>query len=142
MNKTQTLIGVSAVAIDGRALLIEGGPGSGKSTLALTLIDRGARLIGDDGVRWEYSSGMILLSSPPNIAGKIEIRGVGIVELDVTSAPLSLILTFASETPRLPEAVDTRDWDGVPVPCLPLLKNDPMQALRAEWALRIHGLTF
>ncbi len=33
----------SAVAIAGRALLIEGPPGSGKSALALALIDRGAR---------------------------------------------------------------------------------------------------
>ncbi len=40
----------SCVAIGERALLIEGLPGSGKSSLALALIDRGATLVGDDGV--------------------------------------------------------------------------------------------
>ncbi|HQA17982.1 MAG TPA: serine kinase, partial [Novosphingobium sp.] len=40
----------TCVAIKGRALLIEGPPGSGKSSMALALIDRGAALIGDDGV--------------------------------------------------------------------------------------------
>jgi len=37
----------TAVAINGRAVLIEGPPGAGKSTLALALIDRGAVLVGD-----------------------------------------------------------------------------------------------
>ena len=44
------LANVTAVAIGGRALLIDGPPGSGKSSLALALIDRGALLIGDDAV--------------------------------------------------------------------------------------------
>ena len=40
----------TCVAIKGRGVLIEGAPGSGKSSLALALIDRGAVLVGDDGV--------------------------------------------------------------------------------------------
>ena len=47
------LHGATCVALDGRALLIEGPSGSGKSTLALALIDRGGMLIGDDGVTLE-----------------------------------------------------------------------------------------
>ena len=47
---TATLANVSCVAIGGRGVLIEGAPGSGKSSLALALIDRGAALVGDDGV--------------------------------------------------------------------------------------------
>ena len=43
----------TCVAIEGRGLMIEGSPGSGKSSLALALIDRGAMLIGDDGVLLE-----------------------------------------------------------------------------------------
>ena len=38
----------SCVAIDGRAVLIEGRSGEGKSDLALRLIDRGAALVSDD----------------------------------------------------------------------------------------------
>ena len=51
----------TAVEIGGRALLIEGPPGSGKSSLALALIDRGARLIGDDSVMLEVSGRQLLL---------------------------------------------------------------------------------
>ena len=49
-SASDPLFQASAVAINGRALLIEGEPGAGKSSLALALIDRGAQLIGDDGV--------------------------------------------------------------------------------------------
>ena len=45
-----TIIGGAVGAIAGRAILIEGEPGTGKTSLALALIDRGATLIGDDGV--------------------------------------------------------------------------------------------
>src|SRR3546814_11755709 len=50
MVKASSVIQGSAVAIGGRAVLIIGPPGSGKTSLALALIDRGATLIGDDGV--------------------------------------------------------------------------------------------
>lgn len=38
----------SAVALDGRALLIAGPPGAGKSTLCAALVRQGARLVSDD----------------------------------------------------------------------------------------------
>ena len=53
------LIQASCVAIGGRGLLILGAPGSGKSSLALALIDRGARLIGDDGVQIAGEAGVL-----------------------------------------------------------------------------------
>lgn len=49
----------TCIAIGGRALLIEGPPGSGKSSLALSLIDRGAMLIGDDSVLLEARHGRL-----------------------------------------------------------------------------------
>ena len=55
----------TCVAIGGRAVLIEGEPGSGKSSLALALIDRGAALIGDDGVRLELRGNRLYASPPP-----------------------------------------------------------------------------
>jgi len=45
-----SLYRASCVSVAGKALLIEGAPGSGKSSLALALIDRGAMLVGDDGI--------------------------------------------------------------------------------------------
>ena len=71
---------VSAVAIDGRAVLIGGRSGTGKSDLALRLIDRGAVLISDDYTFVHRVQGQALASAPATIAGKIEVRGVGIVE--------------------------------------------------------------
>ena len=55
-----------AVAIGGCGLLIEGAPGSGKSSLALALIDRGAALIGDDGVALSLRGGRLWAAPPPN----------------------------------------------------------------------------
>ena len=73
----------SAVAIEGRALLIEGPPGSGKSSLALALIERGAGLIGDDAVTLTASEEQLIASPPPNITGLLEVRGVGLARLPV-----------------------------------------------------------
>ena len=81
---SSVLANVSVVAIDGRAILIEGEPGSGKTSLALSLIDRGAVLIGDDGVTLERQGATVIASPPPNTAGKIEIRNVGVVEIAVS----------------------------------------------------------
>lgn len=140
MSAAEILIQASAVAIGGRALLIEGAPGSGKSSLALALIDRGAQLIGDDGVSLRRDGDAVMAAPPPNIAGKLEIRGVGIVELVPTCAPLSLILAIEPEAQRYPEPVDNRDVLGRMIPTLPFRCGDAIQALRAEWALRLHGL--
>ena len=71
----------SCVAIGGRGLLIDGPPGSGKSSLALALIDRGATLVGDDGVLLELRGGRLWALPPPNIAGLLEIRNVGLAML-------------------------------------------------------------
>jgi hypothetical protein len=136
------ILQASAVSIAGRALLIEGPPGSGKSSLALALIDRGAGLIGDDAVMLTPDGDMLLASPPPNIAGLIELRGVGLLHLPPAPlAPVALILTLGGpHGARLPE---------IPLPCrliagvgVPVLAFDPgaiAPAQRAEHALALHG---
>ncbi len=140
MSESELLMQASAVAIAGRALLIEGRPGSGKSSLALALIDRGATLIGDDGVRLVKEGPQLLACPPPNITGKLEIRGVGIVELPCCSAPVGLILALGKSSERVPERLETRELLGCAIPVLPFAREDPIQPLRAEWALRQHGI--
>lgn len=146
---TTIVMQASAVAIGGRALLIEGPPGSGKSSLALALIDRGAGLIGDDGVtltRAGTRAGDALFASPPpHIAGLLEVRGVGLVATDMSPpAPVALILTLGGAAgERLPETpLPTRDLAGVAVPVLAFDPGTIAPAVRAEWALREHGLAF
>lgn len=132
---------VTAVAIEGRALAIEGPPGSGKSSLALALIDRGAELVGDDGISVEVADGAIFASPPPNITGLLEIRGIGLVELPTAPpCPLALILTLGAVGARLPEMTETLEILGIPVPVLPFEPGPVATAPRAEWALRRFGL--
>jgi serine kinase of HPr protein (carbohydrate metabolism regulator) len=140
MTAANGTIQASAVAIGGRGLLILGKPGAGKSSLTLALIDRGATLIGDDGVIIARQGDRLIASPPPNIAGMIEIRNVGIVTLPTTSAPLSLILRLEQNAPRYIEAAKPYPIEGKSVPSLAFFTGDAIQALRAEWALQVHGL--
>lgn len=131
----------SCVALGGRALLIEGEPGSGKSSLALALIDRGAILVGDDGVTLEARSSALWASPPPNIAGKLEIRNVGIVDLPTTEAPVALVLRLDPMAPRHVEQAGAVELAGHSLPLIRLWPDSPALLLRAEWALKLHGLS-
>lgn len=134
------LANVTCVSVAGRGILLEGPPGSGKSTLALALIDRGAALVGDDGVALERRGALLWALPPPHIAGKIEIRGVGIARTVAVPAPLALILSLGSRSERLPKPA-MRDLDGFALPWLAFDADAPAAPFRAEWALRLHGLT-
>ena len=135
------ILSASAVAIGGRALGIEGAPGSGKSSLALALIERGAQLIGDDGVTLARKGDALIASPPPNIAGMLEVRGVGLIELPTARpVPLALILTLGAKGERLPDSVPTRELLGMAIPALTFEPGTIAPAERALWALRKHGL--
>lgn len=138
----RVLANVSAVAIDGQALLIEGPPGSGKTSLALALVDRGATLIGDDAVLLEEHNGSVAVLPPPNTRGLLEVRNIGIVELPTSDAPLALVLSLDSDAARYPLAIGKRTILGVAIPVLPFAPGDAVQAIRAEYALLTHGLRF
>ena len=94
----------SCVAIRGRGVLIEGEPGGGKSSLALALIDRGATLVGDDGVLLEARDKRLWALPPPAIAGLLEIRNVGLATLPAAPAPLALVLRLDPDATRHIEA--------------------------------------
>lgn len=140
-----TAMQASVVAIGNRALAIEGPPGSGKSSLALALIDRGAGLIGDDGVILTRTSTRLLACPPPHIEGLIELRGVGLVTLPVSApCPLALILSLRDShaVDRLPDCAAPRDILGTAIPTLAFAPGTIAPAIRAEHALRLHGLMF
>jgi len=130
----------TAVAIGGRALLIEGPPGTGKSSLALALIDRGAALIGDDAVMLEVVDGLLLASPHPRVTGLIEVRNVGLIAMPVTGGvPVALVLRLDAEAPRHVEAADRVERAGVSLPMLRLWPDSPVLVLRAEIALAHYG---
>lgn len=142
-DTNKVILSASAVAIGNVALAIEGPVGSGKSSLALALIDRGAKLIGDDGVALTKNNDRLMASPPPNIEGLIELRGVGLFHMPVASScPLALILSLGEEGVRLPEAAPLKEICGLKIPCLPFEPGPFAPTVRAEMALEMHGLKF
>jgi serine kinase of HPr protein (carbohydrate metabolism regulator) len=120
----------SAVAIDGRAVLIMGPSGAGKSDLALRLLDRGFTLVSDDQTIVRRVGDGLIASAPATIAGKLEIRGVGIVDMEsVANVPLCLLVELTSDIQRLPDDSRERPILGVP---LPLVSIDALTASAAS----------
>lgn len=95
----------TAVARDGRCVLLRGPSGSGKSDLALRLIDRGFVLVADDRTDLRVHDGTLWASCPEPIQGRIEARGVDILPApSVDSARVVLICDLGpGPHPRLPE---------------------------------------
>lgn len=131
----------TCVAIDGRGVLITGAPGSGKSSLALALIDRGAVLVGDDGVQLVAEGTRLTASPAPATAGLIEVRNVGLAPLGwVGGVQVALALQLDHAAPRFIERAERLVLAGCTVPVVRLWPDSPVLALRAEMALAIHGL--
>jgi HPr kinase/phosphorylase len=123
----------SAVLVQNRAVLIRGPSGAGKSRLAFDLILAGrsgqippAMLIGDDRVHLEANQGQLMVRPARELAGLIEIRGLGIRSLDFTEkAVVGLVIDLSAEdAERLPpaDALQTR-ISGVQIPRIPVAKN-------------------
>src|SRR5262245_19831275 len=116
----------STVATEGRAVLITGPSGSGKSDLTLRLLDRGFILVSDDQTLVRKVGDQLIATAPVAIAGKLEIRGIGIVEMEtVKDVPVALIVDLTSEIQRLPDDNRERPILGVN---LPLITVDAMTA--------------
>lgn len=116
----------STVAAEGRAVLITGPSGSGKSDLTLRLLDRGFTLVSDDQTIVRRNGDRLIATAPSNIAGKLEIRGIGIVEMErVSDVPVALLVELTSEFRRLPDDSRERPVLGVPIP---LVSVDAMTA--------------
>ncbi|WP_242116143.1 HPr kinase/phosphorylase [Sphingomonas lacusdianchii] len=108
-------IHAGCVAMRGVGVLIAGPSGSGKSDLALRLIDRGAVLVSDDYTLLHVEGGELHATAPATIAGRIEVRGIGIVDRP-TLARVPVALFVEAGTPdRLPEPA-TRVIAGIAIP--------------------------
>ena len=126
MRLSSETLHASTVALDGRAVLISGPSGAGKSDLALRLIDRGFTLVSDDQTIVRKDNHRLLASAPPTIHGKLEIRGVGIIEMEtVNDVPVALFVELTGDILRLPDDSRERLVLGVK---LPLINVDALTA--------------
>lgn len=131
----------TCIAIEGRGVLIRGRSGSGKSDLALRLIDRGAALVSDDYTILSKAGGRVVARAPETIAGKLEVRGVGIVEMDpATDVPVCLVADLDRVPDRLPEAAAEATILGTIIPALGLAALEASAPLKLERALLRFGL--
>jgi serine kinase of HPr protein (carbohydrate metabolism regulator) len=122
-------------------VLIVGPSGSGKSDLVLRLLDRGADLVSDDYSELRADAGRLLASPPARIAGKLEVRGVGIVEVPFTrEAPVALLVDLDRSEERLPEP-DPALVAGVSIPAIGLSALEASAPLKLEMALEKFGLS-
>jgi HPr kinase/phosphorylase len=140
------LVHGTCVALGRRGVLLRGGAGSGKSDLALrfmALPGEGALapgLVADDQVYVSANpDGTLTASAPPTIAGKIEVRGLGIMPVPfLPEAELVLVCDLAgsNDVPRMPpESPKTTVLAGVPLPTLRLAPFEASAPLKLKMAL-------
>ena len=146
MTVGSQLVHGTCVALGRRGALLRGSPGAGKSDLALRFLalpgdgELLPSLVADDQVYVEANANGALLASPPaSIAGKIEVRGLGIVTVPfLAEAELVLVcdLVDAKDVPRMPpEHAERTMIAGVPVPALRLAPFEPSAPLKLKMAL-------
>ena len=130
MSATSKTVHASAVLVGDRAVLIRGASGAGKSRLVLELIWAGqagpidaAMLVGDDRVYLQARDGWLWVRPAPELAGLIEVRGLGIRRVDhADSAIVGLVVDLgAPDAARLPAPAARRTViDGIELPRLPV----------------------
>ena len=126
----------TTVAADGPegpgALLLLGPSASGKSRLALEMIALGAVLVADDRTALSRDAGGRLLAAPvAPLEGRIEVRGLGLLDLPhLPEAPILAVCDLsATELRRLPPRREVRLL-GAPAPLI-YAKEMPAAALLA-----------
>ncbi|MGB6907448.1 MAG: HPr kinase/phosphatase C-terminal domain-containing protein [Methyloceanibacter sp.] len=146
MKEARQLVHGTCVAFGRHAALLRGRSGSGKSDLALRFLalpaeaEREPRLVADDQVFLDAGGdGVLLASAPPRLAGKIEVRGLGILAVPyLAEAALVLVVDLAAseEVPRMPpDPFEQTTIAGVSVPVLQLAPFELSSALKLKLAL-------
>ena len=129
----------TCIEVEGIGVLLQGPSGCGKSDLALRMIERGARLVADDRVDLDLEDGRVVASAPREIAGLLEVRGLGVLNLGcVPKTVLGLVLDLvpATETERIPEFAQWT-YMGVSVPRLRLAPEGASAAMKVYLAVGI-----
>lgn len=147
MSAEMVQIHATAIALDDRAALILGPSGSGKSDLALRCILQGAwidgrhclgQLVADDQVIVEETVRGLIARPPDAIAGRIEVRGVGIMEVPhAATARLVLAVELAEPVAiaRLPDPQPAMSLLGAEIPLVRVAPFETSTHLKVLLAL-------
>lgn len=125
-----TTVHASAVQSGSTGILIRGPSGSGKSRLALDLMLAGRAgqipatlFVGDDRLYLATEGGDLMARPAPELAGLIEVRGLGIRRCDfIPQTRVGLVVDLAAnDTDRLPEPKSlTTSIYGIKIPRIPV----------------------
>jgi HPr kinase/phosphorylase len=141
------LVHGTCVALGRSAALIRGPSGSGKSDLALRFLFLARRgpaalepptLVADDQVRVRREGARLLVEAPETLRGKLEVRGLGIVEMkSAVDAELVLVadLVAPGEVERMPDADAKVCLLGVDVAAIRLVAAEPSAPIKLALAL-------
>jgi serine kinase of HPr protein (carbohydrate metabolism regulator) len=137
----------TCVALGRTAALLRGPSGCGKSDLALRFLFLARRgpaaleapiLVADDQVCLTRDHQRLHAAAPPSIRGKMEVRGLGIVEVKcLEQAELVLVVDLvpADAVERLPASELTARLLGVDVPLVRLYPWEASAAIKLAVAL-------
>jgi HPr kinase/phosphorylase len=136
MSGKRELVHGTCVALGPRAAVLRGGSGAGKSDLALRFLALPSEpgwepcLVADDQVWVEArDEAGLIASAPATLAGKIEVRGLGILEvphLADATLMLAVDLVAPSEMPRMP--ADPNEKTMIAGLAVALLRLAPFEA--------------
>ncbi len=116
----------SAVAVDGRAVVMLGGSGLGKSTLAAALVAGGGELLADDAVAVEGSPARVIATERDHWLDAAAREHLGLAPLDADRAKGPLAARAVAGGAELAAVVELA-WSDVGPPSLTRLEG--MQAL-------------
>ena len=132
----------SVVLVGSRAVMIRGPSGSGKSRLAFALLQAAedgrlafTRLVSDDRTRLAVVHQRLLAMPMPELAGLIEVHGVGIKRVPFEPmAIVFMVVDLAADAPRLPEsASQATTIEGILLPRLAVAAGgDPLPLVLAD----------
>lgn len=137
----------TTIAIAGCAAIIRGASGAGKSDLALRclmmapngLIHHPVHLVADDYTELFDRDGLLFARAPEQISRLLEVRGLGIIDLEATcEAEVVLVvdLVEAAELTRLPDpSAQVLLVQDVRVPALRLSTSEPSAPAKLLLAL-------
>ena len=131
-------IHATTVSLDGRGVILRGPSGSGKSDLAVRLINEGALLVADDQTVLFIEGDRLMAQPPTEIAGKMEVRGVGIVKMGPpVIVPVFLLIDMAdaADVPRMAEFSPV-ELVGQQVPQIHLAPFEMSATAKVKLALR------